>query len=107
VRDDRLLARQADEIEIGLDQRRAPPTQQPRLRLAHEAGEQRRQADDQDHLHKLEDEIDAEIDHGHAASTRRSVTSAPKTTLRYCRMVRNCSRLSRMEIAPTMPTMGR
>ena len=67
------------EIAIGLDQRRALPAQQPRLHLAHEAGEQRRQQQHQQHLRALDGEIE---DHGHIASTRSSSTSAQKTRLR-------------------------
>ena len=80
VGDDRLLAGEADEIAIGLKERRPAPAQQARLGHANETGQQRRDRDDQRHLQELEDEID---DHGHDASTTRSVTSAPKTTLRY------------------------
>ncbi len=38
-----LLAQQAEQIAVGLDERRPPAAQQPRLDLAHEAGQQRRQ----------------------------------------------------------------
>ena len=92
VGDDRLLAGEADEIAIRLQERRPASARQARLGHAHEAGQQRRDRDDQRHLQQLEDEID---DQGHDASTTRSATSAPKTTLRYWRMVRNCRRLSR------------
>ena len=70
---------------------------------ANEAGQQRRDGDDQRHLQQLEDEID---DQGHDASTTRSVTSAPKTTLRYWRMVRNCRRLSRSDARSTNAISG-
>ena len=64
-----LLAQQPDEIAIGLHQRRSAPAQQPRLHLAHEAGEQRRQQQHQQHLRALEGEF---ADHGHIASTSSS-----------------------------------
>ena len=62
VRQHHLLAHQPHEIEIGLDQRRPLPAQQPRLHLAHEAGEQRRQQQHQQHLRALDGEIE---DQGH------------------------------------------
>ncbi len=57
-----FLAQQPDEVAIGLDQRRPSPAQQPRLHLAHEPGEQRRQQQHQQHLRALHGEIE---DHGH------------------------------------------
>ena len=51
-----LLAQQPDEVAIGLDERRALAAQQPRLDLAHEAGEQRRQHQHQQHLRALHGE---------------------------------------------------
>ncbi len=103
VGDDRLLAGKPDQVAVGLDERRPLPAQQPRLGRADDTGQQRRDRDDQRHLQELEDEID---DQGHDASTTRSVTSAPKTTLRYWRMVRNCRRLSRSDARSTNAISG-
>ena len=73
-------------------QRRALAAHQPRLDLAHEADQQRRQRQHQQHLRGLDGEG---VDHGHIASTSRRPTSETKTKLRYCRMLRYCRRLSR------------
>jgi hypothetical protein len=86
LRDQRLFAQQADEIEIGLNQWRPHAAQQPRLHLAHEAGQERRQQQHEEHLRALDGEG---RDQGHSASTRSSDTSAKNTRLRYWRMVRN------------------
>ena len=72
-----VLAQQPDEIAIGLQQRRPAPAQQPRLHLAHEAGEQRRQQQHQQHLRALHGEIE---DHGHIASTSEQRAPAPQKT---------------------------
>ncbi len=61
-----LLAHQPHEVAVGLEQRRSLPAQEPRLDLAHEAGEQRRQQQHQQHLRALHGEIE---DQGHIAST--------------------------------------
>ena len=71
-----LLAQQPDEVAIRLDQRRTLAAHQPRLDLAHEADEQRRQRQNQQHLRGLDGEG---LDHGHIASTRRRPTSEAKT----------------------------
>ena len=65
------------EIAIGLQQRRPLPAQQPRLHLAHEAGEQWRQEKHQQHLRALKGEI---VDHGHIASTNKRSTRAANTS---------------------------
>ena len=74
-----LLAHEPHEIAIGLDQRRPAPAQEPRLHLAHETSEQRRQQQHQKHLHALYGEIE---DHGHIASATSRITRAAKTRLR-------------------------
>ena len=74
-----VLAHQPDEIAVRLEQRRALPAQEPRLDLAHEAGEQRREQQHQEHLRALDGKIE---DHDHMASTRSKPTKAAKTKLR-------------------------
>ena len=86
IGDDRLLAGKTDQVAVGLDERGSPSAQQARLGRADDAGQQGPHGNDQRHLQQLEGEVD---DHGQDARTTRSVISAPKTTLRYWRMVRN------------------
>ena len=69
LRQHHVLAQEPRQVAVGLDERRALPAQQPRLHLAHEAGEQRRQQQHQQHLRALDGEIE---DHGHMASTSSS-----------------------------------
>ena len=54
-----------------------PAPQQPRLGLAHEAGEQRREQQHQQHLRALNGEI---ADQDHTASTSSRMTSAQNTS---------------------------
>ena len=67
---------QPDEVAVRLDQRRSLAAQQPRLDLAHEADEERRERQHQQHLCGLHREVE---DHGHIASMRRRPTSETKT----------------------------
>ena len=82
-----LLTHEAHEVAVRLDHGRPAPQQQARLHRAREAREQRRQQQDQQHLRRLNGKID---NHGHIASTSNKSTSAAKTRLRNCRMVKNC-----------------
>ena len=55
------------------------PPQEARLHLAHDAGQQRRQQQHQQHLRALHGEVE---DHGHIASTSSRTTRAAKTRLK-------------------------
>ena len=98
-----LLAQEAHEVAIGLEQRRAPAAQHTSLDLAHQPGQQRRQRQHQHHLCTLHEEVE---DHGHSASTRSSATRAANTRLRNWRMVRNCRWLSRSAAITTLAAIG-
>ena len=79
LRQHHVLAHQADKVAIGLQQRRPAPALQPRLHFSHEAGEQRRQQQHQQHLRALEGVF---ADQGHIANTSSSSTSAANTSER-------------------------
>ena len=55
VGQDDFLVQQPDEVAVGLQYRRPLPAQQPRLDLADEAGEQRRQQQHEQHLAALDE----------------------------------------------------
>ena len=74
-----VLAQEPDEVAVRLNERGTLPAQQPRLHLAHEAREQRRERENQQHLGGLHRKIE---DQGHIASTSRRPTRATKTKLR-------------------------
>ena len=86
-----LLADQAQEVAIGLEDRRPAPAQEARLELARVAEKERREQEHEDHLRALRDETEDQV-HTSITIMRRNkrVTSAPKTRLRNWRMVRNC-----------------
>ena len=65
-----------NDVTVRLDERRALAAEQPGLDLAHEADEERRQSEHQEHLYGLHRKC---RDHGHTASTRRRPTSETKT----------------------------
>ena len=79
VREHGFLAQKAQQVAIGLDHRGAAPARQPRLHLAHDAGHQRRQYHDQQHLHELHEQLQRQR---HRVITRSKMTRAAKTRLR-------------------------
>ena len=98
-----FLAQQPQQVAIGLKDRGPLAAHQPGLDLAHVAGQQRGEQQHEQHLHALHDDV---RDHDHIASTSSRVTRVAKTRLRYCRMVRNCRRLSRVDRKPTASAIG-
>ena len=74
-----VLAQEAQELAIGLQQRRPLAADEMGLELAHVAGEERREQQDQRELYKLYGERER---YCHTASTMRSATRAPKTSVR-------------------------
>jgi hypothetical protein len=82
VGEHRFLVQQLPQIPIRLERARADAAQQPRLDLAGDAEHERRDHQHQRHLHGLEQQIEDEVDHRHAATTSRSTISAAKVSVR-------------------------
>jgi hypothetical protein len=79
MRQHHLLAQQAQQVPIGLHERRPLAAQHVRLQPAHEPREQRRECEHQRELDQLDDGVEG---YCHAASTASSTTSAPNTRVR-------------------------
>ena len=75
----RLLVHQFPQVAIGLQHRGADAAQQPRLDLARHAEHRGRDGDDQDHLHRLQQEVDHQR---HNATMTRSAIKVQNTSVK-------------------------